>query len=214
MVAPTLAELVAPAPPEEVAPAPPEEVAPAGYGIAVVGVDIPLGSLPDRWRAADAAAAGQLGPRRSSVFRVPPRPVWQEPDFAGANRRCRELTGSGLSRQSWALRAKLMEADILWQRHPGRLVEVHPEVSFRAMAGAPLAYGKKSWSGQAQRRTLLAAHGVLLPDVPGPAGDVPADDVLDAAAAAWSAHRVATGRAGSHPDPPEECGGRRIAIWF
>ena len=48
----------------------------------------------------------------------------------------------------------------------------------------------------------------------GPAGQAPPDDVLDAAAVAWSAHRMATGTAQSHPNPPEEANGHRIAIWY
>ena len=190
------------------------QIVAGGSGAAVIGVDIPLGMLPDRWRTADALAADQLGPRRSSVFRVPPRAVWQEPDFAAANRLCRELTGAGLSRQSWALRPKLLEANAMWERHPGLLFEAHPEVSFRAMAGEPLAHAKKTWAGQARRRELLAKQGIVLPDTLGPAGQAPPDDVLDAAAVAWSAHRMATGAAASHPDPPEVHDGARIAIWY
>jgi predicted RNase H-like nuclease len=39
--------------------------------------------------------------------------------------------------------------------------------------------------------------------------------VLDAAAAAWSADRIATGTAKALPDPPElTTAGRRIAIWY
>ena len=190
------------------------EIVVASSGAAVIGVDIPLGMLPDRWRAADTLAADQLGPRRGSVFRVPPRAVWQETDFATANRRCRELTGSGLSRQSWALRPKLLEANAIWERHPRLLFEAHPEVSFREMAGAPLAYAKKTWTGQGRRRDLLARHGIVLPDQLGPAGQAPPDDILDAAAVAWTAHRMATGKALSYPDPPEDCDGARIAIWY
>ena len=190
------------------------EIVVASSGATVIGVDIPLGMLPDRWRAADTLAADQLGPRRGSVFRVPPRAVWQEADFAAANRRCRELTGAGLSRQSWALRPKLLEANAIWERHPRLLFEAHPEVSFRQMAGEPLAYAKKSWTGQARRRDLLAGHGITLPDQIGPAGQAPPDDILDAAAVAWTAQRMATGKAQSHPDPPEESDGARIAIWY
>jgi predicted RNase H-like nuclease len=132
------------------------EIVAGSSGAAVIGVDIPLGMLPDRWRAADTVAADQLGPRRGSVFRVPPRAVWMETDFAAANRLCRELTGAGLSRQSWALRPKLLEANAIWERHPRLLFEAHPEVSFRTMAGAPLGHAKKTWTGQAKRRELLA----------------------------------------------------------
>lgn len=190
------------------------EIVAGSSGAAVIGVDIPLGMLPDRWRAADTVAAEHLGPRRSSVFRVPPRAVWLEPDFANANRLCRELTGAGLSRQSWALRPKLLEANAIWERHPGLLFEAHPEVSFREMAGEPLPYAKKTWSGQARRRELLAKQGIVLPDQLGPAGQAPPDDVLDAAAVAWTAHRMATGAARSHPAPPEELNGAKIAIWY
>ncbi len=190
------------------------EIVAGSSGAAVIGVDIPLGMLPDRWRAADTLAADTLGPRRSSVFRVPPRAVWEETDFAAANRVCRDLTGSGLSRQSWALRPKLLEANAIWERHPGLLFEAHPEVSFREMAGEPLPYAKKTWSGQARRRELLAKHGIVLPDHLGPAGQAPPDDILDAAAVAWTAHRMATGTARSHPSPPEELDGAPIAIWF
>jgi len=178
-------------------------------GAAVIGVAVPLGLLPDRWRAADQLAADQLGPRRGSILRVPPRPVWQQADFAAADKICRELTGTVLSRQSWALRA-----NAIWERHPGLLCEAHPEVSFRAMAGEPLAYAKKTWTGQAIRRKLLAGHGIVFPDQIGPAGQIPPDSILDAAAVAWSAHRVATGTALSHPAPPEEHAGSKIAIWY
>src|SRR3954447_9820364 len=87
------------------------EIVAGSSGAAVVGVDIPLGMLPGRraggrhpGRRPARAPPGQPAPRRSSVFRVPPRAVWLEPDFAAANRLCRDLTGAGLSRQSWALR--------------------------------------------------------------------------------------------------------------
>jgi predicted RNase H-like nuclease len=191
------------------------EVVAGSSGATVIGVDIPLGLLPDRWRQADSLAAEVLGPRRASVFRVPPKPVWQQQDFVSANRVCRELTGTGLSRQSWALRPKLMEANTIWERHPGLLFEAHPEVSFRTMAGTPLAQPKKSWSGMVRRRALLASQGIRLPDQLGPAGDAPPDDVLDAAAVAWTANRVANKSAGSHPDPPELAGsGVPVAIWY
>jgi predicted RNase H-like nuclease len=182
--------------------------------VRVVGVDMPLGLVDQGWRDADDAAAAVLGPRRSSLFRVPPGPVWEELDFAAANARCRELTGAGMSAQAWGLRSKLREANQLRRRWPGLLREVHPEVSFRHLAGAPLPYAKSSWNGQALRRALLRDHGIELPDDLAAAGRTAPDDVLDAAVAAWSAHRVATGSAVSYPDPPQRTGSREeIAIW-
>ncbi|MDI5969377.1 DUF429 domain-containing protein [Streptomyces sp. SL13] len=172
--------------------------------VRAVAVDMPLGLLEEGWRAADLAARALLGARRSSVFQVAPLPVWREADFAAALERCRALTGNGLSRQAWALAPKLLEARACWLRDPGRLYEVHPELSFRALAGGkPLARSKKTWHGQSERRRLLEAAGVVVPDDPGKAGGVPADDVLDAAAAAWSAHRIALGISVPVPGTPE-----------
>ncbi|TJZ54108.1 DUF429 domain-containing protein [Streptomyces piniterrae] len=189
----------------------------AAGSVAVVAVDMPLGLLDAGWRRADTEAAALLGPLRSSVFRVPPRAVWQEEEYDGARIRCRELTGAGLSRQTWGLASKLREANACLAEPGGdRLYEVHPEVSFRALAGGTaLLSRKKSWAGQMARRSLLAAAGIVLPDDLGDAGRTPPDDVLDAAAAAWTAHRIARGRAHSLPDPPEhDAGGRPVAIWY
>jgi predicted RNase H-like nuclease len=187
----------------------------AGGAWAAVGVDMPLGLTADGWREADRAAARLIGARRSSVFRVPPRPVWAEADYAAANRRCRDLTGGGLSVQAWGLRAKVLEADALWA--DGRaLHEVHPEASFAAMNKTPLRYAKTTWAGQSLRRRLLADAGIVIPDEPGDAGRAGPDDVLDAAAVAWTAQRIAAGSATRVPDPADAqpCdAGRDIAIW-
>jgi predicted RNase H-like nuclease len=119
-----------------------------------------------------------------------------------------------MSQQAWGLRAKLREAESCRHRWPGLLYEVHPEVSFRHLGGAPMAYAKTTWNGQVARRTALVAHGIEVPDDIGAAGRAAPDDVLDAAVAAWSAHRIATGRAVSYPDPPQRAAsGERIAIW-
>jgi predicted RNase H-like nuclease len=59
------------------------------------------------------------------------------------------------------------------------------------------------------------ATGSRSPINSGPAGQAAPDDILDAAAVAWTAHRVATGTAHSHPDPPEKTErGELVAIWF
>jgi hypothetical protein len=60
----------------------------------------------------------------------------------------------------------------------------------------------------------LRLDGTVLPDNLGAAGDVPCDDILDAAAAAWSAHRIAKDMAASLPDPPQFVDGQSIAIWY
>ncbi|WP_316781554.1 DUF429 domain-containing protein [Streptomyces sasae] len=180
-----------------------------------IAVDMPLGLVETGWRAADRAAQALLGARRSSVFLIAPRPAWQERDYTAAADRCQELTGNRLSRQAWALAPKLLEARACWLTDE-RIHEVHPEVSFHALAGAvALTHAKKTWRGQQQRRSLLAGAGIVLPDILGEADRVPADDVLDAAVAAWSAHRIALGAAQRIPEPPQrDAEGRAIEIRF
>jgi predicted RNase H-like nuclease len=191
-----------------------EDVLAAYPDAAGIGVDIPIG-LPERGgRAADRCARELVGARRGSVFATPPRAALAARSHAEAVERCRAVGAPGVSAQAYALLGKIREVDRLVG--PGdRVVEVHPEVSFRALAGQPLALAKTTWGGFALRRRLLAGAGVVLPDEIGPAGLAGPDDVLDAAAAAWSADRVARGLARTLPEPPErDERGRPVAIWY
>ena len=166
----------------------------------VVGIDMPLGLLADGWRDADALARRALGRRGVTVFAIPPRPVWQQPTYAKANKACRDLTGKGLSAQTWGLRGKLLEADAYRRNSPARLYEVHPELAFAALSGAPLQESKHTPAGLAIRRQLLAQAGLTLPPkVPGAAEN----DLLDAAAVAWSARRIAAGHALTLTNPAQ-----------
>ena len=202
-----------------------------GHGSRVVGIDMPLGLLGSGWREADRAARGLLGPRRSSVFAIPPRAVWEQASYQAASQRCRELTGQGLSIQAWGLRARLLEADRFRGSCGFPLYEVHPELAFCVLAGAPLAHSKHTAAGREQRRELLSRAGIALPlvtraQIP-PARIPPAriprariprapvTDTLDAAAVAWSAWRIATGRAVVIPARPQlDDRGRQIAIRY
>ncbi len=160
---------------------------------AVTGIDMPLGLLAAGWRDADRLARRALGRRGASVFAIPPRPALEAPSYAEANRTCRALTGQGLSVQAYGLRRKIAEAEACRRAAAGvRLYEVHPELAFAALAGSPLADSKHTAAGLAIRRQLLAAAGIVLP--PRVAG-VPENDLLDAAAVAWSARRIAAGQA-------------------
>jgi predicted RNase H-like nuclease len=176
------------------------------------GIDMPLGLLESGWREADRVARGLLGPRRSSIFAIPPRAVWEQASYPAANQRCRELTGQGFSAQAWGLRAKLLEANTYWDVCAHPLYEVHPELAFGAMAGEPLPYSKHTASGRELRRELLAGVGIVVPASVAP---VPVTDVLDAAAVAWSACRIATGQAVTLPPRPQrDAQGREVAIRY
>jgi predicted RNase H-like nuclease len=181
-------------------------------GTTIVGIDMPLGLLERGWREADRAARGLLGPRRSSVFAIPPRAVWAQASYQAANQLCRELTGQGFSAQTWGLRVKLLEANQYRQTCGHPLYEVHPELAFGAMAGAPLAASKHTAVGRDLRRELLAGAGIEIP------AGIPAGllgDVLDAAAVAWSARRIAAGQAVTIPSAPQrDDHGNEIAIRY
>ncbi len=124
---------------------------------------------------------------------------------AQASQENRDRAGIGISIQAYGLRRKILEVDD-WVRGRTQLVrEVHPELSFIAMGGGvSLSYSKHSWGGLTERRARLAGAGIQLPDsFRSDVDKVGADDILDAAAAAWSAHRIAGGQAVSRPANPE-----------
>jgi predicted RNase H-like nuclease len=180
----------------------------------IIAVDIPIG-LPEKCpRGADTEARQFVGPRRSSVFPTPPRAVLEAATYDEALALAQGLGGPGISKQSFALAPKILEVDGAASADE-RIVEVHPEVSFRAMAGHSIEFPKKSWNGMLLRRRLLEANGILLPDELSDGGLAPAEDVLDTAAAVWTAGRIAEEKATSLPDPPEKHpGGRAVAIWY
>ncbi|MGV0874269.1 DUF429 domain-containing protein [Mycolicibacterium sp. XJ879] len=181
----------------------------------VVAVDIPLGLVQSGERTADRAARAMLGRRGASVYITPPRPVFDEPDYDAAKRRCKALAGWMPSRQAWGLRAKVLEANRLYDTGTA-LHEVHPELSFQRLGLRFEDGAKKTWRGQRARLRVLAQAGVVVPeDLGAEVGQVPADDVLDAAAVAWSADRIARGEAVCVPDPPQRNEhGQLIAIWY
>lgn len=183
--------------------------------LAAVGIDMPIG-LPDAGRrTADVLAKEAIGPLRSSVFMTPVRAALRAEDHATASAVNSALAGEGVSQQAYALRHKLFEVEELLAATTTRVVEAHPEVSFARMNGGPLRARKSTWAGAELRRLLLADQGIPLFGDLGTAGrSAGVDDVLDAAAAAWTARRVASGCAVALPDPPEVFSdGRPAAIW-
>jgi predicted RNase H-like nuclease len=161
-----------------------------------VGIDMPVG-LVDGARDTDAAARALLPGRAASVFSTAARGVVEGfvsgaiTTHAEATARNVELTGAGLSQQAWRLVPKMAEVETL-AAEGMHLTEVHPELAFATIAGAPLPR-KRSWPGLMLRRELLTELGVELPTRFD--GDVQAapDDVVDAAACAWVADGIAGG---------------------
>jgi predicted RNase H-like nuclease len=183
--------------------------------LSVAAVDMPIGLADRGQRQADVLARAEVGPLWASVFMTPVREALLAADHAAASAINRRLTGHGISIQAFALKPKLLEVE-QWARATAiRVAEVHPEVCFARLAGAPLTARKSSWAGIEQRRALLAGAGIQLAGDLVPAGTFAGvDDVLDAGAAAWAARRVLSGDARPIPDPPEVFSdGWPCAIW-
>lgn len=173
----------------------------------VIAVDIPIDPPGLGARATDAGARAFVGPgRASSVFPTPPRASLEARTFAEANEIARTISGKGISQQAFALGRKILEVHALAEVDE-RVIEMHPEVSFRRLAGDPLPESKHTHEGLERRRALLASAGIVLPGaVPG----VPEADLLDAAVGAWTAARYSRGDAEAFP--PEHSD-RLGAIW-
>ncbi|HEV8687824.1 MAG TPA: DUF429 domain-containing protein [Gaiellaceae bacterium] len=172
--------------------------------------DIPLGLPDEGLRDADTLARRLLARRGSSVFATFPRAVLESPTYQAALAATRELGLPGISRQSYGLRAKIIELDGV-ARSDERVIEAHPELSFYALASdTPCTYPKKSWNGLAERLALLTRAQLPLGETFPAVGTAPPDDVVDAAAAAWTARRYARGEAVPLPEEPGE---RLGTIW-
>ncbi|MCU1372281.1 MAG: hypothetical protein JWO77_3475 [Ilumatobacteraceae bacterium] len=200
-VAPTLAELIA--------------AADATGVVGAIGVDIPIGLVDGPKRTADVAARAFVGPRRSSVFPAPHPAVVHLDDYDEVNRTLRSMGLDAISRQGFGLFARVREAAAV--AADPRVVEAFPEASFRAMGDSLVASSKKTWNGAADRIARLAGAtpSIVIPAAIGLAGEVPVDDVFDAAAAGWSAWRHAHGAAFRLGDETETdtLTNRPIAVW-
>lgn len=109
-----------------------------------VAIDIPIG-LPDVGRRqADIEAKAFLGARRNSVFLAPVRSALEASNHRAATSMSAQLTGSGMSQQSYALGAKIFEVERWLPTAPCGVWEVHPEVSFALLIGTPANAPKKT----------------------------------------------------------------------
>jgi predicted RNase H-like nuclease len=185
---------------------------------AAVVFDIPIG-IPDGGpRQADIMARKFIQPRGPSVFPTPVRPALESASYPEAALASVLAQGKSLSTQAYAIRDKILDVDAFVRSGVADVFEGHPEVSFRAMADAGIEYPKKSFAGMSLRHRLLAAEGIVVPmglekTLPGAS----VDDVLDAAAMAWTARRIALGHANRFPSVESAevfSDGIDSAIWF
>ncbi len=176
----------------------------------LVCVDIPIGlSDGTKPRECDVAARKILGGQRaSSVFPAPIRPCLTTTDYETACKTSLKHSGKKLSKQSFALLEKIRQVDDLMTPTLQRRVrEIHPEISFWALAGGrPAKYSKKKRDGRNERVALLS---VIFSDLEQfvvqarQPGKVAPDDILDAVAAAWTASQAVIVKVKTLPENPE-----------
>jgi predicted RNase H-like nuclease len=182
--------------------------------VAVIGIDMPIGLSDDGARSCDVEARRRMPGAASSVFPAPVRPVLGATTYDEARAASLAAAGRSVSVQSFALVPAIRSLDDALGDPPDpRVHEVHPELSFRAL-DARVTDRKMSGSGLAQRiralEQVMDVLGALAEDRAG----LPVVDALDACAAAWSAQRIADGRATFVGDHRPDTRGRPMRIHF
>ena len=185
-------------------------------GVELVAIDMPIGLSETGVRACDVAAAQRLHGlgAAGSVFPTPVRAVLAAADYAEARVLSRATTHPprAPSAQAFQLVKAIRQLDdALGDRPTDRVVEVHPELSFRALDGG-VRDRKGSARGTVQRlRALRAVMDVEEALAAAPVG-IPVIDALDACAAAWSAQRLAQGHGECVGDGGTDSRGRPMRI--
>ena len=163
---------------------------------AAIAVDIPVGLPLSGSRDCDGLVRAQLGPRKSSVFPVPPRAVVEVATYDEACAVAARVSGKKISKQTFELFPKILEVDTYLARSPirDRVYEVHPELGFTHWNnGAPMNHSKKTGFGFLERYRLVESSFASGPEFVRAAHDrskVEDDDILDAFAALWTAERI------------------------
>jgi predicted RNase H-like nuclease len=182
--------------------------------VELIAIDMPIGLSDDGVRACDVAARRLLGPLGSSVFPTPVRAVLATDDYAEARAISRARTDPprAPSAQAFQLVKAIRALDeALGDPPTDRVVEVHPELAFRALS-PDVRDRKGSARGTLQRlRALRAVMDVEDALATAPVG-VPVIDALDACAAAWSAARLARGEGECVGDGARDGRGRPLRI--
>jgi predicted RNase H-like nuclease len=184
--------------------------------VSVVAIDIPIG-LPDAGvRQADVLTRQALPGKGSSVFTTLTRAAYTAETYAqGRADNLAATAGTrSASAQAYGLRSRILDVDGWLRTRPAvAVIEVHPELSFARMTGAPILARKKDPEGVSDRRATLAAAGLVAPGWYHGSG-FGEDDLLDPCAAAWTAARYSEGHAESLPEIPEVFSdGIPAAIW-
>jgi predicted RNase H-like nuclease len=182
-----------------------------------LAIDIPIGLLNGS-RACDKAARNLLGQQRgTSVFAAPCRSALSAKSHAAATATNLDMTGRGLSQQAWGIAPKIKQVDDAITPDSQRWAfEVHPEVCFWVLnQRRPMKHNKKTKEGAAERLALLRrVFTEIERHLANRPRRVGADDLLDAAVAAWTALRWNHGEAQSACPAERDDKGIETTIYF
>jgi predicted RNase H-like nuclease len=185
--------------------------------LAYLGIDIPIGIL-DGPRACDLAARKLLRqPRGRSVFSAPCRAALLASGHPAASAVNRRITSKGLTIQAWCLGPKIKQVDdAITPDCQKWAFEVHPEVCFWALnQKSPMKHSKKTEEGRSKRLDLLSP---VFPEIERHLASRPPrvskDDLLDAAAAAWTALRRHRGEASCVCTSERDEKGLAVSIYY
>lgn len=176
----------------------------------VIAIDIPIGLTERGARQCDVDARQRLGAKRgTSVFPAPIRPALGASSYEQAKHRSMAVQKKAISQQAWAIYPKIREVDEALRSSAnlrGRVIEVHPEVTFSAWNGAPILAPKRKPEGRAIRRKMIDEHFGPLAFSSARAtiekSQAADDDIADAFAGLWTAQRFLNDRAQTLPPSP------------
>ena len=129
----------------------------------------------------------------------------------------RDKTGRGLSQQAFGIIPKIKQVDdAITPECQHWAFEVHPEVCFWALNNCrPMTQNKKTKDGAAERIAVLRP---IFPEIEQQLANRPhrvgADDLLDAAAAAWTALRLHQRQAECVCSPEVDEEGLAVTIYY
>ncbi len=131
------------------------------YPDSVIVIDMPIELNKKKYlRTCDILAKKYLGKSfQSSIFIPPLKKVLKCNTYQEANELSKQITGKGLSKQSWHLKRKISEVQEV-SKLSNKIYEGHPECTFKMLKKEALKAKKKSVSGIFERLDLLKKVGL------------------------------------------------------
>ncbi|MFB6140652.1 MAG: DUF429 domain-containing protein [Halosimplex sp.] len=188
-------------------------------------VDVPIGLLEagESGRRCDELARSALGEMADAVVSPPVREATRKRRYPAAQRTNERKTGRGLSERAFAMSDAIAAVDELLRNVPEArtaFAESHPEVCYRAFAGAPLEHDPAFAAGYAERMRTLARHDRDAPPVVQAAAaategrEIAVADVLAAVALAYTAAPGSGDLRTLPADPPTDDEGLPMGIAY